>query len=129
MQPRQPIDLRATLVMVVGTSAPPAEEWDLNPDTLLANTSSMVTIAPALSRGNGAVTRTSASGQGGLSFSLTQPKITSTANGMVAIKTPSTPGLYPFIPGRPAGKPLPGTRTPSDRHQAVPSRVGKNSPS
>ncbi|MGB8261769.1 MAG: glycoside hydrolase family 44 protein [Terracidiphilus sp.] len=92
----------ATLLVLGGKSpTPAAEEWDLNPDTLMANTSSTVTIAPTLLSGTGTVTMTSATGTGGLKLTLTQPKIspataTSSGNGLITITAPSTPGLYQF---------------------------------
>jgi hypothetical protein len=94
----------ATLIVATGTTTEPvAEEWDLNPDTLLAPTSGKVTIAPALTSGTGTVTLTSASGKG-LSFSLTEKSITAEANGKITIKTPVTPGLYSFtVTGKDSG--------------------------
>jgi adhesin/invasin len=73
-----------------------ADDWDLNPDTLLAPTSSTVTIAPTLTSGTGPVTLTSATGSAGVTLALTNKTITSTTNGLITIKTPSTPGLYSF---------------------------------
>jgi hypothetical protein len=42
------------------------------------------------------VTLTSANGSGGVTLALTKPTITSTAKGLITIKTPATPGLYSF---------------------------------
>jgi hypothetical protein len=100
----------ATLIVASGKSTKSvAEEWDLNPDTLLAPLSGEVTIAPTLKSGTGTVTLTSASGTGGLRLALTQPKITkasttTTGNGLITIRTPATPGLYSFaVNGRDSG--------------------------
>ena len=87
----------ATLIIAGGASIRKvADDWDLNPDTLLAPTSSTVTIAPTLTSGTGPVTLTSATGSAGVTLALTNKTITSTTNGLIAIKTPSTPGLYSF---------------------------------
>ena len=87
----------ATLIVASGVSMRKvAEEWDLNPDTLLAPTSGTVTIAPVLTSGTGPVTLTSANGSGGVTLALTKPTITSTAKGLITIKTPAMPGLYSF---------------------------------
>jgi hypothetical protein len=87
----------ATLVVATGKSTHTvAEEWDLNPDTLLAPTSGTVTIAPTLTSGTGPVTLTSATGGGGVTLALTNPTITPTSKGLITIKTPATPDLYSF---------------------------------
>jgi hypothetical protein len=87
----------ATLVVASGKSTHAvAEDWDLNPDTLLAPTSGTVTIAPSLTSGTGTVTLTSATGAGGLTLALTNKTITAKTDGLITIQTPSTPGLYSF---------------------------------
>ncbi len=100
----------ATLIVAAGNSIKAvAEDWDLNPDTLLAPLSSEVTIAPTLITGTGTVTLTAASGNGGVKLVLTQPRITSpskssSGDGLIAITTPATPGLYAFaVTGRDSG--------------------------
>jgi hypothetical protein len=95
----------ATLIVASGkTTNPVAEEWGLNPDTLLAPTSSTITIAPSLVSGTGTVTLTSAAGTGGVTLSLTKKSITPTENGEVTIRTPATPGLYSFaVTGKDSG--------------------------
>jgi hypothetical protein len=101
----------ATLIVASGRSVDAvAEEWDLNPDTLLAPTSGTVTIAPTLTKGTGTVTLTEASGTDyGVKLTLTQPKITqatatSTGDGLITIKTPSHAGIYSFtVTGRDSG--------------------------
>ena len=100
----------ATLVVASGRAPQPvAAEWDLNPDTLLANTSSSVTIAPIITSGTGSVTLTGATGSGGLTLALTQPKLMppSSANAaaaLVTIKTPANPGIYSFtVTGKDSG--------------------------
>ena len=86
----------ATLIVASGKSShAEAEEWDLNPDTLLAPTSGTVTIAPRLTSGTGKVTLNSATGTG-LEFTLTRKTVTASETGLILIKAPSTPGLYPF---------------------------------
>ncbi len=98
----------ATLIVVSGKLAHTiASEWDLNPDTLLAPTSGTVTIHPTITggaSGGGPVTLTSAAGSGGVTLDITGNKLTSLANGDVAIHTPATPGLYSFtVIGRDSG--------------------------
>jgi hypothetical protein len=100
----------ATLIVASGKSVDAvAEEWDLNPDTLLAPTNGTVTIAPTLTRGTGTVTLTGASATGGVTVHLTQPKITkatatSKGDALITIRTPSTPGIYSFtVTGRDSG--------------------------
>jgi len=100
----------ATLIVASGRAPQPvAAEWDLNPDTLLANTSSSVTIAPVITSGTGSVTLTGAAGSGGVTLALTQPKLMppSSANAaaaVVTIKTPATPGIYSFtVTGKDSG--------------------------
>jgi hypothetical protein len=85
----------ATLIVASGKPVNPvAEEWDLNPDTLLANTSSTIIIAPKLTSGSGKVTLISASGSGGLALELNEKTIAPATDGLITIKTPATPGLY-----------------------------------
>ena len=99
-----------TLIVASGKAPQPvAAEWDLNPDTLLANTSSTVTIAPIVTSGTGSVTLTAASGTGGVTLALTQPKLmppssATSAAAVVTIKTPANPGLYSFtVTGKDSG--------------------------
>lgn len=94
----------ATLLVVNGLDRTRvAEEWDLNPDTLLAPTSGTVTIAPTITSGTGTVTLTSATGTG-LTLTLTNKTVAPGANGLVTIKTPATPGLYSFtVTGQDSG--------------------------
>jgi hypothetical protein len=95
----------ATLIVAGGKSTHTvAEDWDLNPDTLLAPTSGSVTISPKLISGTGTVTLTSATGTGGLALGLTDKFITEKSNGKITINTPSTPGLYSFtVTGQDSG--------------------------
>ena len=87
----------ATLIVASGkTTRTVAAEWDLNPDTLLAPTSSTVTIAPTFTSGTGTVILTSAAGSGGVTLNIEEKTISPKANGLIAIKTPATPGLYSF---------------------------------
>lgn len=87
----------ATLIVVRGQAAHTiAEEWDLNPDTILAPTSGSVTIHPTITYGNGPVTLISASGLGKLTFNIAGKVMNSLANGEIVINTPAAPGLYPF---------------------------------
>jgi len=87
----------ATLIVATGTTPEkPAVEWDLNPDTFFASASSTATIAPEITSGTGTFKLTSASGAAGLEFTLTQPRLSLGSNATVAIKTPSTPGLYSY---------------------------------
>lgn len=87
----------ATLIVVKGkTTRTVAEEWELNPDTLLAPAPGEVTIHPTITGGNGPVTLTSAAGSGGVTLEITGKVMNQLANGSIVIKTPSAPGLYPF---------------------------------
>jgi len=87
----------ATLIVATGSTQDKiAAEWDLNPDTIAAPSSSTVTIAPAIVSGTGTVRLTAASAATGLGVTLTQPKLGIGSNGLVTIKTPSAPGLYRF---------------------------------
>ena len=92
----------ATLIIAAGKAAfPVSAEWDLNPDTFLANTSSTVTIAPIITSGTASVTLTAASASAGLTIALTQPKLmppssANSAAALVTLKTPANPGLYSF---------------------------------
>jgi len=87
----------ATLVVVSGTGQHLiSDDWDPNPDTLLAPTSGTVVIHPVITRGTSQVRLTSASGTGGLEVALTQPLIGQNSPGTVTIQAPATPGLYSF---------------------------------
>jgi hypothetical protein len=88
----------ATLIVLGGrTNYVVAEEWDLNPDTVMAPTSGTVTIHPAITGGvGGPVYLTSAISSSGLTLSITGKTITPLANGAIVIDTPATPGLYPY---------------------------------
>jgi hypothetical protein len=87
----------ATLVVVSGKPLHTvAEEWDLNPDTVLAPTSGQVTIYPTITGGNGPVTLTLATGTGGLSVKIVGKVLNSLANGEITLNTPAAPGFYSF---------------------------------
>ncbi len=88
----------ATLIVAEGrTTHTVASEWDLNPDTLLAPTSGVVTLHPTITGGpGGAVTLTSATGSGGMTLSIARKEMNSLANGEIVVKTPANPGLYSF---------------------------------
>jgi hypothetical protein len=87
----------ATLVVIEGkTLETIANEWDLNPDTLLAPTSDSIAIQPAITAGKGTVTLTGATGTGGMTIAITGKTMNASANGAINIKTPSAPGFYSF---------------------------------
>ena len=87
----------ATLIVVSGASQQMiSDDWDPNPDTLLAPTSGTVVIHPEITRGTSQVRLTAATGTGGLELALTQPLLSTNAPGTVTIQTPSAPGLYSY---------------------------------
>src|SRR5206468_10561123 len=45
----------ATLLVISGSSAPPASEWDLNPDTTMVPANGSVTLSPNLTSGSATV--------------------------------------------------------------------------
>jgi hypothetical protein len=95
----------ATLIVAAGKSTETAAaEWDLNPDTLLAPTSSTITIAPMLTSGTGPVTLVSGIGTGGVRVALTGKTIAAGANGQITLSTPAKPGLYAYaVTGKDSG--------------------------
>lgn len=93
----------ATLLVISGTSTPPASEWDLNPDTTMVAASGSVTLAPKLASGSATVTLSSAtfdSYEGaaacGGSASITNGTVASGSPGSITLTAPAAPGFCHF---------------------------------
>jgi hypothetical protein len=94
----------ATLLVVVGSSTPPASEWDLNPDTIMVPAGGTVTLAPRLIAGTASVSLSStvfdsfegASACGSGSISLTNPTVTSGSTGTITVNAPASAGFCHF---------------------------------
>ncbi len=88
----------ATLLLITGSIASnPASEWDLNPDTIMVPAGGSVTLNPKITSGSANVTLTASTNDSGIaSVNLTQPSVTTTQIGTVAITAGTTPGFYRF---------------------------------
>jgi hypothetical protein len=94
----------ATLLVISGSSTPPASEWDLNPDTTMVAASGTTTLAPHLTSGSATVTLNTAvfdSFEGaaacnGGSISLTNPTIASGTPGTITLNAPASAGFCHF---------------------------------
>lgn len=94
----------ATLLVISGSSTPPASEWDLNPDTTMVPASGTTTLAPKLTSGSATVTLNTAvfdSYEGaaacnGGSISLTNPTVASGTPGTITLNAPASVGFCHF---------------------------------
>jgi hypothetical protein len=94
----------ATLLVISGSSTPPASEWDLNPDTTMVAASGTTTLAPQLTSGSATVTLNTAvfdSYEGaaacnGGSISLANPTIASGTPGTITLNAPASAGFCHF---------------------------------
>ena len=93
----------ATLLVISGTSTPPASEWDLNPDTTMVAAGGSVMLAPKLVSGSATVTLSSAafdSYEGAAacsgSASITNGTIASGLPGSISLTAPVSPGFCHF---------------------------------
>jgi hypothetical protein len=93
----------ATLLVIFGSTAtPPASEWDLNPDTIMVAAGGSVTLNPKITSSSGSVTLGAPQSDTGITVTVTQSAITTTANGEVTVTAGSgtAPGFYHYsIPG------------------------------
>jgi hypothetical protein len=94
----------ATLLVITGSSTPPASEWDLNPDTTMAPAGGSVVLAPKLTSGSTAVSLNTAvfdSYEGAAacnsaSISLTDPNVAAGSPGTITLNAPASPGFCHF---------------------------------
>ena len=87
----------AALLVVAGSMAkPPAAEWDLNPDAIMVPANGAVTLQPKIISGSSNVTLTSVQSDSGIDLTLTQPDITASAKGAIAVAAGSTPGFFHY---------------------------------
>ncbi len=91
----------ATLLVITGASTPPASEWDLNPDTVMAPANGSVTLAPKLASGSATITLNTAvfdSYEGAAacssgSISLTNPTVSAGSPGTITLNAPASAGF------------------------------------
>jgi hypothetical protein len=98
----------ATLLVITGTPATVATEWDLDPDAIRAPAGGTVTLAPTIVTGTATVTMSAAvfdtyytggaaqTGTGGCSAALTAAQITTGQSGEITLTAGTTPGFYHF---------------------------------
>jgi hypothetical protein len=87
----------ATLLVISGTSKPPASEWYLNPDTIMVAAGGTVTLTPKLVSGTSTVTLSAPTFDSGISsVTIATPQVTSSQDGSVVITAGNTPGFYRF---------------------------------
>jgi hypothetical protein len=92
----------ATLLVIAGTSTPPASEWDLNPDTTMVAAGGSVTLAPKLI--SGATMSLSSAGfdafEGasvcGGSISITNGTVAAGSPGAITLTAPASAGFCHF---------------------------------
>ena len=101
----------ATLLVITGTSTPPAAEWALHPGTVMVPAGGSVVLHPEIVSGSGTVTLGSIQTASGISGSITQASVTAAQQGAITITAGSTPGFYPYtVTGQDSGG---GTETQS----------------
>ena len=86
----------ATLLVVSGTSKPPAAEWDLNPDTIMVAAGGKVVLHPKITLGTGSVALGTPQADSGITLAVTQPTLGSGKNGSIAVTAGAIPGFYHF---------------------------------
>jgi hypothetical protein len=93
----------ATLLVISGTSTPPASEWDLNPDTTMVAAGGSITLAPKLVSGSATVTLSSAvfdsyagAATCGGSTSITNGTVASGSPGSIILTAPANAGFCHF---------------------------------
>lgn len=94
----------ATLLVITGSSTPPASEWDLNPDAIMVPANGTASLHPQLVAGTATVTLNTAvfDGSGGAaacnsgSLSLTNPTVASGTPGDIAVNAPASSGFCHF---------------------------------
>jgi hypothetical protein len=91
----------ATLLVVTGSMpAMPSADWDLNPDTIMAPAHGATTLQPKIVSGAGTVTLGTPTSDSGITLVVTQPNITATQKGSIAVTAGGVPGFYHFtVPG------------------------------
>lgn len=94
----------ATLLLITGSSTPPASEWDLNPDAIMVPANGTTTLHPQLITGTATVTLNSAvfdSFEGAAAcnsgiLTLTTPTVASGTPGDITVGAPATAGFCHF---------------------------------
>jgi hypothetical protein len=87
----------ATLLVVTGsTSETPSAGWDLNPDTTMVPARGTTTLQPKIVSGSGTVTLGTPQSDSGITLVVTQPTVTPTQDGSIAVTAGSAPGFYHF---------------------------------
>ncbi len=87
----------ATLLVITGSMPQvPGADWDLNPDVIQIPASGTYTLLPRLVSGSATVTLASVQSDPGVTMSITQPVVTPSQNGKIAVTAGSNPGFYHF---------------------------------
>jgi hypothetical protein len=94
----------ATLLVISGSSTPPASEWDLNPDAIMAPASGSVALAPKLTSGSATLTLNTAvfdNYEGAAAcnsgtISLTNLTVAAGSPGAITLNAPATSGFCHF---------------------------------
>lgn len=87
----------ATLLVVSGSmSGMPSADWDLNPDTIMVPARGKITLHPKIVSGSGTVTLGTPQTDNGITLVVTQPNLTTTQDGSIAVSAGSAPGFYHF---------------------------------
>ena len=86
----------ATLLVVTGATTLPGAEWDLSPDTTMVAAGKKVILSPKIMSGTAAVTLGSPQSDSGITVAVTQPTVTTTQRGSIAVTAGTTPGFYHY---------------------------------
>jgi hypothetical protein len=87
----------ATLLVVTGSmSETPSADWDLNPDTTMVPARGTTTLQPKIVSGSGTLTLGTPQSDSGITLVVTQPTVTPTQDGSIAVTAGSAPGFYHF---------------------------------
>ncbi len=89
------------LLVITGTTTSlPANEWDLNPDTIMLPADGTVTLSPKITSGSGTVTLGTPQADSGIKVTVTGDTVSASQDGKITVTAGSKPGFYHFsVPG------------------------------
>jgi hypothetical protein len=90
-----------TLLVITGTTTKvPADEWDLNPDTIMLPADGTVTLSPKITSGSATLTLGTPQSDTGISVAVTGDTVSPSQDGKITVTAGSHPGFYHYsVPG------------------------------
>ena len=87
----------ATLLVVNGfMPQAPGADWDLNPDVIQISAGATYTLQPKIVSGSATITLASVQADSGITMRITQPTVTKSQNGKIAVTAGGTAGFYHY---------------------------------